>query len=317
MTLPSALICWLLVGASASTTKEPESTAPQTEESANAELQSSSEEDKAKTPSGAPSQEPAVEETDTSGASASTESLEEGNDQPPSPAVTGESEEKKPTLRRRRTKPAGDAKTPQDPVKKRGPDQAPEVPARNIPAPDARMDPPSELDKELLGELGQDLEVAEEEQDPLMRAGRRMREVEEKLARLEASDPTIELQDKILADLDELLKQRQSGKPPPKNQQQNQKKRNDQQQMAQQQQRQQGAQQRQEQGQQAAEKAGPARSGREEFGTPKEVKDVWGHLSELMREEMSQYAKEGFLEKYREMLEQYYSTIATRSSGSE
>jgi hypothetical protein len=88
--------------------------------------------------------------------------------------------------------------------------------------------------------------------------------------------------------------------------------------MAQQQQQRQSGQQRQEkQSNDSRDGAGPARQGREEFGTPKEVKDVWGHLSELMREEMSQYAKEGFLEKYREMLEQYYSTIATRSSGSE
>ncbi len=45
----------------------------------------------------------------------------------------------------------------------------------------------------------------------------------------------------------------------------------------------------------------------------KENKNVWGHLSESMREEMAQYAKEGFLPKYREMLEKYYTSIANKS----
>lgn len=195
-------------------------------------------------------------------------------------------------------------------------DVAPEVSDRNIPSPDEEKKEPSELDKELLGELGQNLEAATEEEDPLLRAGRRMREAEEQLARQEASDSTIEIQNKILADLDELLKQQQSGNPPPKNQNKNQKKnqKNQQQTAQKNQQQQRQAKQRQQQSKQANDandQAGPPRMGREEFGAPKEVKDVWGHLSELMREEMSQYAKEGFLEKYREMLEQYYSTIAS------
>lgn len=173
----------------------------------------------------------------------------------------------------------------------------------------------SDLDRELLGELGQPVEAEpDEEADPLLRAGRRMREVEGKLAQREADDPTIELQEKIIRDLDELLQQQQNGNPPPNNKNKKQKQKQGQQRMAQNQQQQRAQQQRgNQQANESANRAGPPRMGREEFGAPKEVKDVWGHLSDLLRAEMSQYAKEGFLDKYRDLLEQYYSTIASES----
>lgn len=192
-------------------------------------------------------------------------------------------------------------------------EKAPPVQDRNIPSPDDKP-PANELDRDLLGELGQGLEKGEEEQtDPLLRAGQRMRDVEGRLARHGIDEDTIQVQEKIIADLEELLKQQQSGKPPPNQNKKPQKK--DQQQQAEMQRQQQQAKQQanNQPASKASDRAGPARSGREEFGTPKETKDVWGHLSEMLREEMSQYAKEGFLEKYRDLLEQYYSTIAARS----
>lgn len=41
-------------------------------------------------------------------------------------------------------------------------------------------------------------------------------------------------------------------------------------------------------------------------------KDVWGHLPEAVRLEMDTYSRERFMARYRELLKQYYSTIAER-----
>lgn len=41
-------------------------------------------------------------------------------------------------------------------------------------------------------------------------------------------------------------------------------------------------------------------------------KDVWGHLPEALRLEMDQYAREQFMGKYRDLLKQYYTTIAEK-----
>jgi hypothetical protein len=41
-------------------------------------------------------------------------------------------------------------------------------------------------------------------------------------------------------------------------------------------------------------------------------KDVWGHYPELMRMELDAYSREKFMPRYRELLEQYYATIAEK-----
>jgi hypothetical protein len=41
-------------------------------------------------------------------------------------------------------------------------------------------------------------------------------------------------------------------------------------------------------------------------------KDIWGHLPESMRQEIDAYQKEGYMTKYRELLKQYYATIAEK-----
>jgi hypothetical protein len=43
-------------------------------------------------------------------------------------------------------------------------------------------------------------------------------------------------------------------------------------------------------------------------------KDTWGHLPETLRQEMDQYSRERFMDKYSELLKQYYKTIAEKSS---
>lgn len=42
------------------------------------------------------------------------------------------------------------------------------------------------------------------------------------------------------------------------------------------------------------------------------TKQVWGHLPEKLRQQMSQYYKEQFMPKYGELLRQYYSNLAER-----
>ena len=40
------------------------------------------------------------------------------------------------------------------------------------------------------------------------------------------------------------------------------------------------------------------------------VKEVWGHLPDKLRQQVSQYYKEQFMPKYSELLKQYYSSLA-------
>jgi hypothetical protein len=40
------------------------------------------------------------------------------------------------------------------------------------------------------------------------------------------------------------------------------------------------------------------------------VKDVWGHLPDKLRQQVTQYYKEQFMPKYSDLLKQYYSSLA-------
>lgn len=46
-------------------------------------------------------------------------------------------------------------------------------------------------------------------------------------------------------------------------------------------------------------------------------KDAWGHLPEKVRQEMDLYFREQFMPRYSELLRQYYSSLAERSSRSD
>jgi hypothetical protein len=41
-------------------------------------------------------------------------------------------------------------------------------------------------------------------------------------------------------------------------------------------------------------------------------KDIWGHLPESLRAEMNAYSREEFMAKYKDVLKQYYATIAEK-----
>jgi hypothetical protein len=45
------------------------------------------------------------------------------------------------------------------------------------------------------------------------------------------------------------------------------------------------------------------------------VKEVWGHLPDRLRQQVSQYYKEEFMPKYAELLKQYYSSLANNPAG--
>jgi hypothetical protein len=54
--------------------------------------------------------------------------------------------------------------------------------------------------------------------------------------------------------------------------------------------------------------------------TDREVKDsidttrsIWGHLPEAKRAEMDAYAREKFMTKYKDLINQYYETLAEKS----
>jgi hypothetical protein len=186
---------------------------------------------------------------------------------------------------------------------------------RPIPQPDQPMSE-AETDEKLDQDLGKDLEASKNEaSDPLTKLTEEMRKSEELLAKLEGGDESVGVQEQIVKDLERLLKQAQN--PPPGGSSQNNSKKKKQQQQQQQQmsmqQQQKRSQQRNEQARNSTDRVGPPRASRAQTSPQPEERDVWGHLSEMMRGEMSQYAKENFLAKYRDMIERYYTDIARQS----
>jgi hypothetical protein len=163
----------------------------------------------------------------------------------------------------------------------------------------------TDADKDLVRSLGGDL--AGEEDDPLMRAAKRMRTVEEQLARLQVEQETVVTQEKIVADLREIIeraKKRQQQQQQ-KNQQQNQKDQQEQRQKSQQQQSQQKS-----PANESAKGDRGAQKTKEKLDKSKEERDVWGHLPQMERELMQQTFKEEKLPEFRTQLEKYYSKIA-------
>lgn len=187
---------------------------------------------------------------------------------------------------------------------------------RPIPKPGEDPMPTSQIDEQLEEELGQDLEAAQNpDQDPVSRIAEGMKQSEEKLAQRQGNDETIGLQEKIVKDLEELLAQAENPPPPNGGGKGAKKKSNQKQQQEMQKQRQTASrQQSSRKSSESSERIGPPRSAREELTPQQGERNVWGHLSEMMREEMGQYAKENFLVKYRDLIERYYTDIAKQST---
>lgn len=181
--------------------------------------------------------------------------------------------------------------------------------------------PASELDEKLLEELGGDLQAGQEEEDLVTKIAKNMRDSEERLARAQEDAETIQIQEQIVADLQKFLEeaQRQQQQNDPNQKMSKTKKKRpltpeEQQRLARLQREKQLA--AMKEGRQPANKPGPPRSAQEKLSPQPEDRAIWGHLSDLMRAEMNQYAKENFLSKYRDLIERYYTDIARRSQSS-
>jgi hypothetical protein len=200
------------------------------------------------------------------------------------------------------------------------PDQAPAAEDdRPIPKPTNDEPPASDLDQLLQRQLGEDLDANEiEDADPIGRITQKMRRAEELLAQAREEQKSVEIQEQIVRELSQLLEdlqnqdqnsrqmQRMQLRKTPLNQRQLTQLRRQQAQARMQ------AARRSQRGE-PAERPGPPAAARERLSPQPEDKAVWGHLSELLRAEMGQYAKDDFLAKYRDLIERYYTEIARQS----
>lgn len=232
---------------------------------------------------------------------------------PPAPEPAAATEQSAPTEKQPRKllrKRGEDAPAPGGETPKKEADEAPTPESdRPIPMPETKQ--PSELDDALDKNLGQDLEAAESEKgDPLADIAQEMQESEELLAQLADDQKSIELQDSILDQIEKLLEQARNS--PPSSGSQSPKKRQQMSRQSSMAQRPSQSQQTDQQGSTTdpSERVGPPRQAREKLSPQPEDRNVWGHLSEMLRAEMGQYAKENFLAKYRDLIERYYIDIA-------
>jgi len=180
------------------------------------------------------------------------------------------------------------------------PDQAPAAPA----------DSKSELDDELLRQLGAGEDLGEEMQDPLLLISRRMRAVEDLIGDRNTSQPTQRLQKQIVEDLAVLIEQakkqcsggqgdsdgqkKPSGKP--------------------------GSGSKAGAGDNKG-KSRPAKDStsgaRKRTGSQAELdrmklmlKEAWGHLPPKIRDQIQNASPEEFLPKYEKLIEDYYKRLA-------
>jgi hypothetical protein len=171
-----------------------------------------------------------------------------------------------------------------------------------------------DLDRELMRGLdGED--IGQEEADPLVTVGRRMREVESLIAGQKTGQTTQEMQQQIVKDLDTLIRemrnrsQSQSSSSSSQQQQQTRSGKPQQPQSAQ-------------SGKQGQQRPGnsPARDSTSQLNQNKAarpdkdqlqemMKHVWGHLPQREREQMQQSMKEEFLPQYELQIEQYFKAL--------
>lgn len=196
-----------------------------------------------------------------------------------------------------------------------------EAPARDGRQPEAGGEAPSDaLDERLREALGGD-ESATEKQDPLVRAGQRMREAQQRIAKSQADRPTQELQEQAVAALDELIEQakKKKGKKSSGSQNQRQSRR------SQPKQPQNQKQQQQQGGQGSGTSPQPARDSTDELrpdrveqidaaAAQELMKDLWGHLPARVKEQMLQSSIEEFLPKYQALIEEYFKRLIDEQS---
>ncbi len=180
--------------------------------------------------------------------------------------------------------------------------------------PDATLGNPagstSELDDELLRQLGEGEDLGEETLDPLLLISRRMRSVEDLIEGRNTSQPTQRLQKQIVEDLDLLIEQMKKqcsgapgdgdGKKKPGGKPGSGSKAGD----------------GENKGKSRPAKDSTARTGKDadtrtELERMKQMlKEVWGHLPPRIREQMQAGSPEEFLPKYERLIEDYYKRLA-------
>jgi len=205
------------------------------------------------------------------------------------------------------------------------PDQSdPSDQKRPHPSDQKRSDPSdlSDLSDELLEKLEKeaaaDAAPAEEEDPPLIRIGDRMRQVQRRLARADTGRKTIELQEAIIKDLDDLLKQMQSGQACPQCGKQNcqQHARQRKQSAAQSQQRA-SSQPSTQAARDASNRNFPrATAVKSKADLERMAKAIWGHLPPKMREQMEQALSATLLPQYELLIERYFRTLAEQGARS-
>ena len=201
-----------------------------------------------------------------------------------------------------------------------------------------------DLDRELIKSLEGDKGTTDAKgDDALDRAIRGMRNAGRRIEEEELDGETHDIQEKVVAELDELIKQLKRRPPPsqqnkPQNEdQQDQQDQQNQKQSKKQQQPQNSAQQKQKSQQKkggskqeqqkskaeqskeekAQESTDKIRNDKtktaEEQRREKLDRDVWGHLPPSLREKLLNVSSEKFLPKYEEMVRSYYEALAERN----
>jgi hypothetical protein len=237
------------------------------------------------------------------------------------------------------------AKPPEPPAAKPGEkdkdkakgEEKPKAKSETLPG---KADPKDELKTEDPDELEREV------RETINRLSKNFRTVEDKLQKKDPGDGTQKVQKDIIKDLDELIEQTrkqeeqmQKEQSQERQQQQGQKSGQSKRQRMMQaqrnrQQRNRTAQRQQRPGQQQQNQLSRQQQQQQQQNDPQLgnlnlqseleskrdnapktadlYKDIWGHLPETLRQEMTQYTREQFMPKYNELLKQYYATIAEK-----
>lgn len=185
--------------------------------------------------------------------------------------------------------------------------------------PDGETQGKDSLDKRLREALTGDESPADQE-DPLARAGQRMRAAQDRIAHSQADRPTQELQEQAIAALDEIIEQakKKKGKKSSGAKDQQQSSRRSQPKQPQNQKQQEG-------GQGSGTSPQPARDSTDELRPDRVeqidaavaqelMKDLWGHLPARVKEQMLQSSMEEFLPKYQALIEEYFKRLIDEQS---
>jgi hypothetical protein len=179
---------------------------------------------------------------------------------------------------------------------------------------DGKQDGLDQLDKDLLKDL--DAPQEDEDENPLSQIGSRMRKAGHRIETGDAGEVTQSLQEEIVGQLDELIKQaRQKSSSSSSKSRQSQSEQESQRQDAKQPQAGEGS------GNPGQPQSQPARESTDRLGKAdpnavdrKELnsliaKNLWGHLPQRMREQMLQASMDEFLPKYSGLIEEYFKQL--------